>query len=82
MVMYINGESVSELSLEDIPKVIERAKRPLTIKFERCKVDISFLDVVCDQRKVNYILFYIIYIILVIIYYIASLVYALFSESI
>jgi hypothetical protein len=52
MINQINGEDVSELNLEAIPKIIEKSKRPITIKFERYQSDITFHDVVCDPRKV------------------------------
>ena len=60
LVLEINNEDVSDLSLLDIPKVIERAKRPVTIKFERGNMELEFVDVVRDPRKLPWFMQYIV----------------------
>jgi len=52
LVLEINGEDVSRISLNEMPKKIEKAKRPIVVKFERVGMDLSFADVASDPRKV------------------------------
>ncbi len=52
VLLEINKEDVSQLPLADIPKVLERAKRPICIKFERVIAVPNFADVARDSRKV------------------------------
>ena len=52
--LEVNQEDVSTMSLRDIPKRIEQATRPITIKLERIVMEIDFLDVVRDPRKVSW----------------------------
>jgi hypothetical protein len=51
VLLEINGEDVSQTALADIPRVLERTKRPMTIKFERVIMSLHFEDVVRDPRK-------------------------------
>jgi hypothetical protein len=51
VLLEINGEDVSQSALADIPRVLERTKRPMTIKFERVIMSLEFEDVVRDPRK-------------------------------
>jgi hypothetical protein len=58
LVLEINGEDVSNLSLSELPKVIERAKRPVTIKFERGNMEMELADVARDPRKLPWFMQY------------------------
>lgn len=58
--MEINGEDVSNIALAELPKVIERAKRPVTIKFERGSMEMEFADVARDPRKLPWFMRYIV----------------------
>lgn len=60
LVLEINGEDVSSIALSDLPKVIEKAKRPVTIKFERGNLEFDFVDVVLDPRKLPWFMQYIV----------------------
>ena len=51
VLVEVNKEDVSQMPLEDIPRVLERAKRPITIKFERRITTLNFSDVARDPRK-------------------------------
>ena len=53
LLMEVNGEDVSKLNLREIPRRIELAARPITIKLERIVMEVDFLDVVRDPRKVH-----------------------------
>jgi hypothetical protein len=53
IVLAINDDDVSDLPLSELPKVIERAKRPITMKLERGNMELAFSDVVRDPRKVS-----------------------------
>jgi hypothetical protein len=57
-VLEINAEDVSNLSLSELPKVIERAKRPVTIKFERGTMEMELADVARDPRKLPWFMQY------------------------
>ena len=52
VLLEINGDDVSQLSLTDIPKVLGAAKRPVCMKFERAVMNLTFADTVRDPRKV------------------------------
>jgi hypothetical protein len=58
--LEINGEDVSNITLSELPKVIERAKRPVTIKFERGNMEMEFADVARDPRKLPWFMQYIV----------------------
>lgn len=60
MVLEINGEDVTELNLDTIPRIIEKAKRPMTVKFERLTTELSLLEVVCDPRKMPWFMHYLV----------------------
>jgi hypothetical protein len=53
LLLEVNQEDVSKMSLRDIPRRIEQAARPITIKLERIVMEIDFLDVLRDPRKVS-----------------------------
>ena len=54
LLLEVNNEDVSQMSLRDIPRRIEQATRPITIKLERIVMELDFLDVLRDPRKVSY----------------------------
>eukprot|EP01041_Mallomonas_annulata_P005499 gene5499-11072_t len=58
LILEINGEDVSRISLNELPKRIEKAKRPIVIKFENVSMDITFADVVSDPRKMPWFMQY------------------------
>lgn len=51
---------MSNIALSELPKVIEKAKRPVTIKFERGNLEFDFADVVRDPRKLPWFMQYIV----------------------
>ena len=53
LLLEVNQEDVSQMSLRDIPRRIEQAARPITIKLERIVMELDFLDVLKDPRKVS-----------------------------
>jgi GTP cyclohydrolase I len=53
LLLEVNGEDVSRMSLREIPTRIEQAARPLTLKLERVVVQVQFLEVLRDPRKVR-----------------------------
>lgn len=54
LLLEVNKEDVSQMSLKEIPRRIEQATRPITIKLERIVMELDFLDVVRDPRKVGW----------------------------
>lgn len=53
VLLEVNGEDVSQLPLSEIPRVLGAAKRPVTLKFERAAMSLSYVDIVRDPRKVR-----------------------------
>jgi hypothetical protein len=53
LLLAVNQEDVSTMSLRDIPGRIEQASRPVTLKLERIVMEVDFVDVVRDPRKVR-----------------------------
>lgn len=60
LILEINNEDVSRVSLSELPKRIEKAKRPIAIKFERVCMDLTFAEVVCDPRKMPWYMQYLV----------------------
>lgn len=52
--LEINKEDVSQLALKEIPRILAGAKRPVTMKFERAIMNLTFADTVRDPRKVHH----------------------------
>lgn len=51
--LEINGDDVSQMTLSEIPRVLAVAKRPVSMKFERVALSLTFTDTARDPRKVR-----------------------------